>query len=543
MKSITFYSYKGGVGRSLALSNIAIRLSELKKKVCVLDFDLEAPGLNFKFKNYHKPKLFEKGIVDYIYDFAEDGIKPKTIREFSYTMAAANGIFTPIDFIPAGNIDSSEYWQKLSRINWTDLLYREEGFGVRFFLDLKEKIKKEINPDFLLIDSRTGITDIAGISLRLMADEVVILAANNEENIFGSKKIIKSLTTPDNSLLGEIPKINFVLTRLPFTDKPLDRNKEAILKNKIEQDFKKLFPNVAIPVSLIHADRRLEENEQHLIGIEYEERTVSIENDYLRLFDAVCIEHLSANEIKEFQCKRKAEKIYQKAKAEKNDHLRIDILSEAIALDKNELEYYTLRGVTYYNIGSHELALEDFQSALKLNKHIAISHNNVAAALMNLNRNNEAKEYIEEALAIDPSLSIAHRNNAVLFEKEENYEDSLNAFNYVLQLTPNDNIALNSRANLLIKLKRYKDAYIDIYKAIELNSDEPIFYGTLAELSLCDKKEEEFYFNLAIAFSKGLTAKNMSTVKEIYLKVKNENRFLELLEKYGIDVEEIFAED
>ena len=53
MKTITFYSYKGGVGRTLALSNVAIRLAELGKNVCVLDFDLEAPGLNFKFKNFN----------------------------------------------------------------------------------------------------------------------------------------------------------------------------------------------------------------------------------------------------------------------------------------------------------------------------------------------------------------------------------------------------------------------------------------------------------------------------------------------------------
>ena len=46
MKTITFYSYKGGVGRSLTLSNIATRLADLGKKVCIIDFDLEAPGLH-----------------------------------------------------------------------------------------------------------------------------------------------------------------------------------------------------------------------------------------------------------------------------------------------------------------------------------------------------------------------------------------------------------------------------------------------------------------------------------------------------------------
>ena len=48
MKTFTFYSYKGGVGRTLALVNVANRLVEFGKKVCILDFDLEAPGLQSK---------------------------------------------------------------------------------------------------------------------------------------------------------------------------------------------------------------------------------------------------------------------------------------------------------------------------------------------------------------------------------------------------------------------------------------------------------------------------------------------------------------
>ena len=53
MKTLTFYSYKGGVGRSLALVNIATRLSEFGKKVCIIDFDLEAPGLHLKLPVNH----------------------------------------------------------------------------------------------------------------------------------------------------------------------------------------------------------------------------------------------------------------------------------------------------------------------------------------------------------------------------------------------------------------------------------------------------------------------------------------------------------
>jgi cellulose biosynthesis protein BcsQ len=39
----TFYSFKGGVGRSLALANIATELVIRGKRVLIVDFDLEAP--------------------------------------------------------------------------------------------------------------------------------------------------------------------------------------------------------------------------------------------------------------------------------------------------------------------------------------------------------------------------------------------------------------------------------------------------------------------------------------------------------------------
>ena len=43
----TFYSYKGGVGRSLLLANAARFLATLGKGVVAIDFDFEAPGLHF----------------------------------------------------------------------------------------------------------------------------------------------------------------------------------------------------------------------------------------------------------------------------------------------------------------------------------------------------------------------------------------------------------------------------------------------------------------------------------------------------------------
>ena len=44
METIAFYSYKGGVGRSLLVANAARFLGMLGKRVVALDLDFEAPG-------------------------------------------------------------------------------------------------------------------------------------------------------------------------------------------------------------------------------------------------------------------------------------------------------------------------------------------------------------------------------------------------------------------------------------------------------------------------------------------------------------------
>ena len=48
MQTVTFYSYKGGTGRTLLLANLARLAASLGRKVVALDFDLEAPGLLYK---------------------------------------------------------------------------------------------------------------------------------------------------------------------------------------------------------------------------------------------------------------------------------------------------------------------------------------------------------------------------------------------------------------------------------------------------------------------------------------------------------------
>jgi len=545
MKTITFYSYKGGVGRSLALSQVAIRLSEYGKKVCVLDFDLEAPGLHFKFHKYDRASPISKGIVNYIDEFITKGKIPASIKDFSIQLKPKNQRYKNIDLIPAGEIEQDDYWMKLSQIDWSSLFYDEKSLGVKFFLDLKARINKELKPDFLLIDSRTGITDIAGITLRLLADEAVILAANNEENMFGSKKIIKSLIDPDKTLFGTVPKIHFVLTRLPFTDEPREQVKERNIVVRRRNELLQHLKVDTIDISVIHSDRRLEENERHLMGYEKEAKAVSISNDYLDLFEKLSADVLSKKERKEFANKRSAEKEYNSAALTEDVLKKINHLNNAIRLDASKSEFYFERGFAYWKSDNTKQALSDFLTSLKLSPNNGYTLNNIGA-LQERKKKGTGISYYNRAIESDSEHITPYLNLAFYYQENKKYDKALSilnkAFEYVNTSVDKANL-LNLRANIYRNTKKYDKALLDISLAIELNSDNPVFFGTLAEIYADKGMISEFYMNLSVALSKGMTEADMLTAKDVYLKFKDEQRFIELLNKYGIEIEEIIGVD
>src|SRR6185437_421451 len=64
---ITFYSFKGGTGRTMALANVAWILAANGKRVLIADWDLESPGLHRFFQPFMDPGVSESpGIIDFI---------------------------------------------------------------------------------------------------------------------------------------------------------------------------------------------------------------------------------------------------------------------------------------------------------------------------------------------------------------------------------------------------------------------------------------------------------------------------------------------
>src|SRR5271156_4136594 len=68
----TFYSYKGGTGRSMLLANVAWALAMSGKRVLMLDWDLEAPGLHRYFAPFLVDPELEatEGVIEFVREYA-----------------------------------------------------------------------------------------------------------------------------------------------------------------------------------------------------------------------------------------------------------------------------------------------------------------------------------------------------------------------------------------------------------------------------------------------------------------------------------------
>jgi tetratricopeptide (TPR) repeat protein len=533
MKTITFYSYKGGVGRSLALANIATRLAEVGKRVCVMDFDLDAPGLQFKFPDYQLAAPIEHGLVDYIYDFATDNPTGVSLTDCSVTFQPLNSSFQEITFIPAGNIESGDYWKKLSMIPWSQFFYAEEAEGIDFFLDLKAQIIETFNPDVLLIDSRTGITDISAITLKIFADEVVVLAANNNENLFGCKRILKNLYDPEQSLFGVRPKINFVLTRLPFSDSIEDNEKQLEIVGRVQDEMIEALGVDDFEFLLIHSNKSLEIQEQKLIGYEYE-KGVSISNDYLKLFDILTPEILDSHEMLRFNSIRSAEKEYAKGQKEKDNVDKIRYFSTAIQYNDRQSKFFKVRAYVYSQMKYWNEAIDDYKKVIELEDNASNWNFNIGYCYYRKGEFTTALNYFEQSVQLGALVY-----TVAIYYEMGNLDQALNLTNFILATIPEHADALNARANIYRRSANFELAYKDIFKALELSPENPAYFATLAEIYASQNKLDEFYLTFSVALSFKLKLDNIISEKEVYKRFVDEDKFITLFAIHNLDLEEL----
>lgn len=187
---VTFYSFKGGVGRTTLLAATAWQLAEQGRRVVAIDLDVEAPGLGSLLGAQGS-----RGVVDFLVDHLAIGA---TALDGILTSAAAlpGDVAGLVDVVTAGNVDHS-YFEKLARLDFVG-----SGLGstalespVRAGLValLRAISRRTPAPDYILLDSRAGLHDVAGLSLNDLAHVNVLVGRDSDQAYRGLDLTIEAL--------------------------------------------------------------------------------------------------------------------------------------------------------------------------------------------------------------------------------------------------------------------------------------------------------------------------------------------------------------
>jgi len=217
---ITFYSFKGGVGRTSVLANTAVVLAQKGYKVLAVDFDLEAPGLVQYFSDFESTLQNRPGLLDLLLDESYDSEWRK------YTTEVAIG-GSRVRIMPSGKRDA-KYPSRVLDFNWTDFFQRRNG-AERIEM-LRNEWANEF--DYVLVDSRTGITDTGGICTIALPDLIVAVFTANSQSVDGIIDVLHRAQKGRQALGFDRP---------PAIVLPLPSRLDARTEFEISQEWLDLF--------------------------------------------------------------------------------------------------------------------------------------------------------------------------------------------------------------------------------------------------------------------------------------------------------------
>lgn len=183
---LIFYGLKGGVGRSTALAMLAYRAAQMGKRVLLLDFDLESPGLSGLLLPPERMANF--GIVDW---FVEDGVGQgdSVLDDLVSDSPLADELPGSIRIAAAMGHEETAYLDKLARVYAdTPSPSGPERFAARMHR-LVETLQMREKPDVVLIDSRAGLHDLAAISIVGLATTAYLFATDTAQSWQGYRQL------------------------------------------------------------------------------------------------------------------------------------------------------------------------------------------------------------------------------------------------------------------------------------------------------------------------------------------------------------------
>lgn len=174
-KFVAVHSYKGGTGKTLIATNLALILAKQGRKVCLLDLDVRAPGLRVVFGKV-TPNFWFNDFLD-----GKCGIE-EVLFDISKICNIAEGRF----FVGLADPSTEAIQRALVKDR------AREMKDLKTILSLREKFIDKLQFDCTILDTSPGF-QYSSLNAIIASDVALIVSINDDADMDGTRRMITDL--------------------------------------------------------------------------------------------------------------------------------------------------------------------------------------------------------------------------------------------------------------------------------------------------------------------------------------------------------------
>ena len=237
-KIISVHSFRGGTGKSNTTANIAALLAMEGARVCVVDTDINSPGIHVLF-NLDEADM-EHSLNDYLWGKC-------TIEQAAQDVSGHIGaeVKGQIFLIPA-SIKAGE----IARI-------LREGYDVGLLNDGFRDVIDKLKLDYLLIDTHPGLNEETLLSIAI-SNSLVIIMRPDQQDYQGTA------VTVDVAKKLDVPNLLILVNKTPSN---LDLEE---VRSRVEQTYE-----AKVGAILPHSDEMMMLASSGIFTVQYPDHTVT----------------------------------------------------------------------------------------------------------------------------------------------------------------------------------------------------------------------------------------------------------------------------
>jgi MinD-like ATPase involved in chromosome partitioning or flagellar assembly len=167
-KIVSIHSFRGGTGKSNTTANLAAQAALAGKRVGVVDTDIQSPGIHVLF-GLDETRI-DKTLNDFLYGRCEIGEVAFSIGDKAADSPGRKQLAGKDLWLFPSSIRGKEIGQVL-----------RQGYDVNRLNEGLQTLMKELNLDYLFIDTHPGLNEETLLSIAISDILVIILRPDNQD--------------------------------------------------------------------------------------------------------------------------------------------------------------------------------------------------------------------------------------------------------------------------------------------------------------------------------------------------------------------------